>query len=181
MPPKSSRIVKAVPGGRRVRAPEQPAAGDNNIELGKLDDTLGFWLRTAQEVAFRAFMLRVGETGTPTFRYAILALIDANPGLTQVALSRTIRRDTSSMTPALDDLVERGLVSRIRQEHDRRSYALQLTPLGRKVMQQMRAGAETHERELEQLIGRENRAAFVEALKRITNGIEARLADGGGK
>lgn len=174
MPPRSPRSLK-VAARRRTPDPSEPA-GQISIELGKLEDSVGFWLRTAQEVAFRAFMLRVGEAGTPTFRYAILALIDVNPGLTQVALSRAIRRDTSSMTPALDDLVERGLVSRTRQEHDRRSYALQLTPLGKKAMQQMRAGAEAHERELDRLVGHESREQFIEALRRITAGLEARLA-----
>jgi DNA-binding MarR family transcriptional regulator len=143
----------------------------NEIKLGFFEDAVGFHLRTAHEAAFRAFLKRVSDSNTPPGKFAILALIDANPGLTQVALARTTRRDPSSLTPALDDLCERGLVTRMRQINNRRSYALRLTPLGRKAMQQLRASAVAHERELDRLVGREQRAQFIQALKRISAGL----------
>ncbi len=151
-----------------VAAPDVEAA----IDLGFLGDAVGFYLRTAHEAAFRALLKRVGDSNTPPWRFAILALIDANPGLTQVALARATRRDTSSLTPALDDLCDRGLVTRIRQVHDRRSYALKLTPLGKKALRPLKAVAEAHERELDRLVGREQRAQFIQALKRIASGLE---------
>jgi DNA-binding MarR family transcriptional regulator len=113
----------------------------------------------------------VSASNTPPWRFAILALIDANPGLTQVALARATRRDTSSLTPALDDLCDRGLVTRIRQVQDRRSYALRLTPSGKKVLQQLKASAVAHERDLDRLVGREHRALFIEILRRIAGGL----------
>lgn len=152
----------AAPGTRDASA---------GIDLGFLDDAVGFYLRTAHEAAFRAFMKRVSDLNTPPWRFAILALIDANPGMTQVALARATRRDTSSLTPALDDLCDRGMVVRIRQVQDRRSYALRLTPAGKKAMQQMKASAAAHERELDRLVGREHRAQFIETLKRIASGL----------
>lgn len=143
----------------------------NEIKLGFLDDTVGFHLRTAHEVAFRAFLKRVSDSNTPPWRFAILALIDANPGLTQVVLARATRRDPSSLTPALDDLCDRGLVTRTRQVHDRRSYALRLTPLGKKAMQQLKASAVAHERELDRLVGGKQRDQFIQTLKRIATGL----------
>jgi DNA-binding MarR family transcriptional regulator len=144
---------------------------NNEINLGFFEDAVGFYLRTAHEAAFRAFLKRVGDSNTPPWRFAILALIDANPGLTQVALARTTRRDPSSLTPALDDLCDRGMVTRIRQVRNRRSYALRLTPLGKRAMQQLKASAEAHERELDRLVGREQRAQFIQILKRIGAGL----------
>lgn len=141
------------------------------INLGFSEDAVGFHLRTAHEAAFRAFLKRVNDSNTPPWRFAILALIDANPGLTQVALARTTRRDPSSLTPALDDLCDRGLVTRIRQVNNRRSYALRLTPLGKRAMQKLRANAVVHERELDRLVGPEQRAQFIQTLKRIAAGL----------
>ena len=162
--------MRAKPVRKRAAAPAPPDVGDD-INLGFFENALGFHLRTAHEAAFRAFLKRVSGSNTPPWRFAILALIDANPGLTQVALARTTRRDPSSLTPALDDLCDRGLVTRIRQVHNRRSYALSLTPLGKKVMQQLKASAVAHERELDRLVGPEHRDVFIQILKRIADGL----------
>ena len=70
----------------RADAPVSDVGGE--IDLGFLSDAVGFYLRTAHEAAFRAFLKRVGDSSTPPWRMAILVLIDANPGLTQVALAR---------------------------------------------------------------------------------------------
>jgi DNA-binding MarR family transcriptional regulator len=156
----------------RKRAAEAPASDiGNEINLGFFEDAVGFHLRTAHEAAFRAFLNRISDSNAPPGRFAILVLIDANPGLTQVALARATRRDPSSLTPALDDLCDRGFVTRIRQINDRRSYALRLTPLGRKAMQQLRASAVAHERELDRLVGQEQRTQFIRILKRIAAGL----------
>jgi DNA-binding MarR family transcriptional regulator len=163
--------MPAKPVRKRAAAPAPPPEVANEINLGFFDDALGFHLRTAHEAAFRAFLKRVSGSNTPPWRFAILALIDANPGLTQVALARTTRRDPSSLTPALDDLCDRGLVSRIRQVHNRRSYALSLTTQGKKVMQQLKASAVAHERELDRLVGPEHRGLFIQILKRIADGL----------
>ena len=162
--------MRAKPARKRAAIAAAPDVR-NEINLGFFEDAVGFYLRTAHEAAFRAFLKRVGDSSTPPWKFAILALIDANPGVTQVALARTTQRDPSSLTPALDDLCERGLVTRIRQVNNRRSYALRLTPLGKKAMQQLQASAIAHERELDRLVGQEQRAQFIETLKRIAAGL----------
>jgi DNA-binding MarR family transcriptional regulator len=99
-------------------------------------------------------------------------LIDGNPGLTQAALASALRRDTSSLTPVLDDLSRRGLVVRQRVEDNRRSYALTITPEGRRTMRELMEIAAEHEREVDRLVGRENRAEFIRTLQRIAAGLE---------
>lgn len=165
----------SVKAGRRRQAvvvrPDTEVSA-RSIDLGHLDECVGFYLRAAHEAAFRAYIKRVGDTNTPPWRYAMLVLIHANPGLTQVELANATRRDTSSLTPALDDLCGRGLVTRTRQVRDRRSYALHLTPQGKKAMLELKVAADAHERELDNLVGPKHRAQFVEALKRIAAGLE---------
>lgn len=148
---------------------ERKAPG--TISLGWLEGTVGFYLRTAQEAGFQAFARRARGAGAQPWRFAILLLIDANPGVTQGELATALRRNTSSLTPALDELVRRGYVVRERSETDRRSYALRVTAKGRKTMLQLKESAIEYEREIDQLVGSANRAQFIRTLKRIADGL----------
>ncbi|ARP98443.1 MarR family winged helix-turn-helix transcriptional regulator [Pseudorhodoplanes sinuspersici] len=141
------------------------------LNLGWLGGTIGFNLRIAQEASVRTYLRSVADTGTLQWRFAILALINENPGLTQAALGKAIKRDTSSLTPALDDLCNRGLVTRIRPEHDRRSYELRLTARGKTTMEQLKAKVQAHEEELDRLITKDQRTRLIQTLRQIAAGI----------
>jgi DNA-binding MarR family transcriptional regulator len=134
--------------------------------LGPLADMVGFHLRLAQEASFRAFAQRVGARDLKPRRFAILLLIDQNPGLTQTALSRASGRDKSTLTPALDDLERLGLIERRRSPKDRRVYALYLTSGGRSLLRELTRHAVAHDRELDRILGA-GRAQFLAALRRI--------------
>jgi len=139
--------------------------------LGWLGETIGFNLRIAQEASIRAYLRSVADAGTLQWRYAILALINENPGLTQAALGKAIKRDTSSLTPALDDLCNRRLVTRIRREHDRRSYELRLTARGKTVMAQLKIKVQAHEEELDRLVTKDQRTRLISILRQIAAGL----------
>jgi DNA-binding MarR family transcriptional regulator len=148
------------------------------IRLGPLEDFIGFHLRLAQEASFRAFAERVGDPGLRPSRFAMLAIIRENPGLTQRALSRASGRDTSTLTTALDDLVRRGLVVRERAEADRRSYALSLTPRGQRVLGRLTAHARAHDDRLDALVGSRGKATLLRLLRRIVEGLDGGAAPG---
>ena len=71
------------------------------LRLGPLTDFIGFHLRLAQEASFQAFARRVRDLDLRPGRFAVLALIGENPGISQTALGRASGRDKSSLTPAL--------------------------------------------------------------------------------
>jgi DNA-binding MarR family transcriptional regulator len=143
------------------------SAPPGRINLGWLGGTVGYYLRTAQEAAFDSFARRANDAAARPWRFAILVLIDANPGVTQGDLAAGIRRKTSTLTPALNELVRRGYVNRRRLKTDQRAYALSLTPRGRKAMLELKASAVAHEREVDRLVRSENRAKFIRILRRI--------------
>jgi len=116
---------------RPTSSSEADAPADTKISLGELSDYIGFYLRVTQALAFQAFVREAGDTDIRAGYFAVLTLIGENPGITQTALSRANGRDKSSLTPVLDELVRRGLVSRDRIDTNRRAYALKLTPLGK--------------------------------------------------
>jgi DNA-binding MarR family transcriptional regulator len=121
----------------------------------------------AQEAAFQAFSLLSQEIGESPGRFATLTLIARNPGISQTELSLANGRDKSSLTPVVEDLVKRGLVERKRMDSDRRTYRLNLTPSGKRVLTMLTRCARRHERNLDRVIGERDRKRFIQILKKI--------------
>jgi DNA-binding MarR family transcriptional regulator len=158
-------MAKNLAKARRAKMPAAPAA--ETLRLGPLGGFIGFHLRLAQEASFQAFARRVRGSQMRPGRFAVLALIAQNPGLSQTALGRAAGRDKSTLTPALNDLVHRSLVKRQRVASDRRSYALSLTPKGEKLVEVLFAHAREHDRELDAIVGLKHKAEFIRTLRRL--------------
>lgn len=142
------------------------------VKFGPLEYWVGFNLRMAQDATFLAFSRRSQEIGETPGRFATLTLISRNPGISQTELSYASGRDKSSLTPVVEDLVRRGLVARKRMRNDRRTYRLNLTPLGKKSLTNLTRCARRHERNLDRIIGRRDRSRFLQILKRIAAEVE---------
>jgi DNA-binding MarR family transcriptional regulator len=155
------------PAGRTKGADGGTNGNGDAVDYGPLANWVGFNLRMAQAAAFQAFSRLAKEIGTRPGRFATLMLIGRNPGISQTALSRANGRDKSSLTPVLNDLARRGLVSRRRTRADQRTYRLSLTPAGRRLLGELTRCARVHERNLDRIIGAKEQKAFVRALKRI--------------
>jgi DNA-binding MarR family transcriptional regulator len=166
---------------RRSERPIKPIDPDSRpaeVSLGWLGTTVGYYLRTAQEAAFEDFARRADGADAQPWRFAILALIDSNPGITQGDLAAALRRRTSTLTPALNELVRRGYVDRKRVKTDRRAYALSLTERGHDAMLQLMASAVEHERDLDRLVGSRNRSEFIRILRGIAEGFSRKNSGG---
>ena len=137
------------------------------LDYGPLAEWLGFHIRMAQIAAFQAFAAEVGEVDLPPGRFALLTLIGRNPGISQTVLSRAAGRDKSTLTPALRDLTERGLLVCERLASDRRSYHLSLTPAGKSMLRRLTRCAARHERNLERIVGRD-KDKLLHLLRKIT-------------
>jgi DNA-binding MarR family transcriptional regulator len=143
----------------------QPADGE--VVIGGLDALLGFHLRQAHDASFRAFARHSGDPGLKPGRLAAMMVIHNNPGITQVALSRAIARDKSSVTPLIQELHRLGLVARKPSPRDRRSTTLRLTAAGERMLAHLLEHAEAHDRQLDAVVG-EKRGELIALLRRIT-------------
>jgi DNA-binding MarR family transcriptional regulator len=154
---------------RAAAEPDEVPAEDGSpsVRYGPLEDWVGFHLRMAQTASFAAFAREANGMAVGPGRFALLTLVASNPGISQTELSRANGRDKSTLTPALDDLERRGLVRRERVASDRRSYALTLTAAGETALAELTACAARHERNLDRIIGAEERARFLATVKRI--------------
>ena len=157
-------------GGRRRGRNGEAFA--ESINFGPLAYWVGFNLRMAQEAAFQAFSRRSLEIGESPGRFATLTLIARNPGISQTELSFANGRDKSTLTPVVEDLVRRGLVERERMDSDRRTYRLNVTPAGKKILTTLTRCARRHERNLDSVIGARDRKRFIQILKKIAAEIE---------
>ncbi len=155
-------------GAGKARRPRERGAAEEEVpRLGVLAGFIGFHLRLAQEASFQAFARRVRDYEMRPGRFAVLALIGENPGISQTALGRAAGRDKSTLTPALNNLVRRALVKRRRVARDRRSYALSLTPKGEKLLEELTLHARAHDRLLDELVGLRNKPEFLRTLRRL--------------
>ena len=108
---------------------------------------LKLWLRwlscsTRVEDAIRRRL--AAEFGTTLPRFDLLAQLERHPdGLTMRALSQRLMVTGGNVTGITDQLEREGHVVRAPHPSDRRAYAVQLTPAGRR---QFRRMAAAHER-----------------------------------
>jgi DNA-binding MarR family transcriptional regulator len=148
-----------------------PAAGPGGeVNLGPLADFVGFHLRLAQDASFRAFASHCGRQRLRPGHFAAMMVIDANPGITQIALSRAIARDKSTVTPLIQELSRRALVARRPSALDRRSITLTLTPAGKAMLADLLVHAAEHDARLDAIVG-EGKAELIGLLKKIADGL----------
>jgi DNA-binding MarR family transcriptional regulator len=165
-------VTQVLTLGRRAGNGRAPAGAAQRglvagIDYGPLAGWVGFYLRMVQIASLQAFARESGDVDLPPGRFALLTLIDRNPRITQTVLSRAAGRDKSTLTPALRDLKRRGLIARERLRRDRRIYHLTLTPAGREMLQRLTQCAQRHERNLDRIIGKRDRARFLAILRKL--------------
>jgi len=98
-----------------------------DIEMGILQDLLGYHVRRAQLSFFAGFAEACADLGLSPGLFAVLEVVYRNPGLTQTAVSKALGTDRSAMVAAIDKLESMSLIERRPSENDRRSYALYAT------------------------------------------------------
>ena len=107
----------------------------------------------------------------------MLTLIGENPGITQTALSRANGRDKSSLTPVIDELERRELLTRRRVETNRRAYALELTTAGEKARRTLLKAAMRHEHNLRAILGKKDSEEFYRMVKVLSNSLARKVPE----
>jgi DNA-binding MarR family transcriptional regulator len=138
---------------------------DAEVALGILDDIIGFRLRRIQVHLSRCFSELTGETRPGTF--SALALISANPGLSQTALSREVGFDKATIVSILDALEHLGWAERRRALSDRRRHALHITHEGQEALDRLHLLARINEAPIQTALTAEERGQFVHILDKV--------------
>jgi DNA-binding MarR family transcriptional regulator len=135
---------------RKTKAdPTQNAA----VDYGSLNRRLGYVLRRAQIAVFRDFFAEFEAFGIRPGQYSILTVIESNPGLKQTVVSEALGIKRANFVAMINELEGRGLVRRDATPNDRRSNALVLTEAGERLITELHAAADRHERRFHTLLG----------------------------
>jgi DNA-binding MarR family transcriptional regulator len=137
-------------------------------------ERVGQLLFVAAQAAQALATERLEPLGLSPRAWGVLSTLVESGPLSQIDLATTLSIDRTAMVYLLDELERQGLVERVRNPHDRRSFLIHLTPAGRRL--QRKAGeqiAGQAERLLEPLDPGERRQ-LVELLARVAEHWQAR-------
>jgi DNA-binding MarR family transcriptional regulator len=99
--------------------------------------------------------------------YVVLLHLDDEPVRTQAALAESIGADKTRIIDVLDDLQERGLISRETDPADRRARLLGLTTKGRRLRDTAQRAIQRNEQRLLGLLPVPERDRFLRTLRRL--------------
>lgn len=99
-------------------------------EQGKLLHSVGYCCLQAYLTLAPNIKKQLARIALRPVEYAVLSLIQSNPGINQKRLGETIRVSPPNMATLLDRMQINDLVQRRRNPQDRRSQILTLTPHG---------------------------------------------------
>lgn len=128
----SSHGQKSAPARAAARSGVRQAVSDGAepLDLGVLNDLLGFRLRRIQNHLAHAFQEDPRHGDLKSGLFSILSLIAANPGVSQARLALEAGIDKTALVALLDYLEDEGWAVRVRAKDDRRKHSLHVTQQG---------------------------------------------------
>jgi DNA-binding MarR family transcriptional regulator len=105
--------------------------------------------------------------GLSMWAYVVLANLGTAPVRSQAALAEAIGADKTRIIDVLDDLQERGLISRETDPADRRARLLGLTTKGRRLRDTAQRAIQRNEQRLLGLLPVPERDRFLRTLRRL--------------
>lgn len=105
-------------------------ASRDRLRLGRLGDLVGFRLRRIQTHFGRDFSAATAGEGLRSGMMSTLALIVANPGISQSEVAKATLLDKSAAVLIVNELERRGFAKRVPAQHDRRRHSLYVTAEG---------------------------------------------------
>lgn len=124
--------------------------GNTGLDAGPAGETIGYKLRMAQILAFRAFEERLVKYGKAPRYLGLLSVIREHPGQPQSRLAEAVALRRSSLVKILDELEKDNLLVRKPAPNDRRSNRVWLTDKGEQVTKALFEEAQQEETRLMQ-------------------------------
>jgi DNA-binding MarR family transcriptional regulator len=162
--------IKRAQRPSRARGAAEPRPPAQTADLGRLVGHLGYFVRRAQIWIFQDFIRTLADLNIRPAQYSVLLVIEANPGLSQAALSQTLGIERARLVRLLDGLEARKLMQRRRSKSDRRSHFLSLTAQGRSALGQIKVMADEHEQRLAQKVGIRSHKTLLRLLSVFARG-----------
>ncbi|AMB47068.1 MULTISPECIES: MarR family winged helix-turn-helix transcriptional regulator [Methylobacteriaceae] len=143
------------------------APADLQPRLGAIEDLVGYHLRRASTAVRNDFARVIEGSGMRQVLFGILSVVEANPGINQGAIGRVLGIHRANMVVLVNELIEKGWISRRADEADRRAFVLDLTPEGQAVFAEVRRQLHAHEATLLAELDAAECAQLIALLRRI--------------
>jgi DNA-binding MarR family transcriptional regulator len=137
------------------------------VELGVLNERLGYFVRRLQVWVFQDFIRRLSRLDLSPAQFSVLVVVGANAGLSQAQLATTLGIERARLVRLLHRLEQRGLIERRPSSADGRRHALMLTRAGDKMLAEATRLAEQHEDGLKQKLGPKRHKTLLEILRAL--------------
>jgi DNA-binding MarR family transcriptional regulator len=147
------------------KTPQLRRRSKTAIDLGVLNERLGYFARQLQMWIFRDFIRRLAAIDVSPAQFSVLVVIGANAGLSQAEVAATLGIERARLVRLLHRLEQRGLTQRLPSYADGRRHALQLTREGQRVLARAKTLSEQHEAKLMQRLGQERYRLLIETLR----------------
>jgi len=144
-------------------------AGKDALKLTPLSGYVGYALRRAQSVIFADFNHTLAGLNLRPGQFAVLVLIDQNPGTSQSSVSAALGIQKANFVATIADLEARELVCRRKSNSDARTYSLSLTAQGRALLLHAAQLQALHESRVIEQIGPEGRLQLLALLERLSH------------
>jgi DNA-binding MarR family transcriptional regulator len=135
------------------------------IDLGVLNERLGYFARRVQVWIFQDFIRRLATIDISPAQFSVLVVISANPGLSQSELAATLGIERARLVRLLHRLEQRSFTQRLPSSVDGRRHALRLTREGQRVLARAKTLSDQHEAKLMQRFRPERYRLLIETLR----------------
>ncbi len=136
---------------------------------GPPEPTSAFLLTQLGTHAAGLFAQRVAEIELTPPQCGVLGILGSRAGMSQQELADTLRMIPSRVVPLVDGLEEAGLVTRVRDQVDRRRNALRLTERGRAKLILIGRVARAHDEAVTTALTAAERRQLHELLQRVAD------------
>ena len=124
----------------------------------------GFLVRRLHQIYVAIYFQNCERFGTTPVQSSVMQVLQAQPGMDQIALAREIGVDRTTVSSVLSRLEARGIVKREADPLDGRNKCAFLTPAGQTMLRDMQASIEAAHRELVKPLAPAEREHFLEQL-----------------
>jgi DNA-binding MarR family transcriptional regulator len=169
MPVSRAKPLPAAEPRRAARAPRRAPAAREAIDLGRLQNFIGYAVRIAQLAVFEDFNAALAGNAISAAQFSVLCLAADNPGIKQTALAEALRAEPPRMVLIIDDLERRGWLARLPSTLDRRARAIYLTAKGRKQLKLFERRVGRHERRMIERLRGEDKQALLRMLRHLAS------------
>ncbi len=136
---------------------------NQELELVESMDKLSDLMRKFQT------QLRTGDLKEYTLRQLYyIELIDKNQGISVSELSKKLDVKKSTVSVAINQLIDLGIVIKIQSSSDKRFYSLQLTPKGNQIMEMHKQVHKNTINKISKILNPEEVENFVKIVNKIT-------------